>query len=280
MAWPAEAGSLGVIHNRLPVRARRRPRSRVAAAPIAWEYEYTTPLAYLISGRPHRHPHRRGRIRPGSRVRFAAGRGKYFVDGRGKYRVFNAATYRFYRSSTGPPAETDTPFATNASLPHEPADVFGDATWWVSVSYFNGVIDSGFLPLGPGAETYLRLDVAGGVEVGSPPRGPLDCRLGLVAAGVVRVLAVSCESGSLKPDTWAIAYTTNGSEPPADTPDVTQDMTASPTQVLEYDLPGQGDGTTVKVRVQTRRAGIYSENSTVLSIDADAAGPTAPPAGE
>jgi hypothetical protein len=50
--------------------------------------------------------------------------------------------------------------------------------------------------------------------------------------------------------------------------------------VLEYDLPGQANGTTVKVRLQTRRndSGTwrYSENSTVLTAIADASVPSAP----
>ena len=53
--------------------------------------------------------------------------------------------------------------------------------------------------------------------------------------------------------------------------------------VLAYDLPAQGDGTTVKVRLQTRRQDngrwTYSENSIVLTAVADAQGPSAPIAG-
>jgi len=54
--------------------------------------------------------------------------------------------------------------------------------------------------------------------------------------------------------------------------------------LLSYDLPGQAHGTTVKVRLQTRRqdaSWVYSEGSTIKSTTADAQGPTtAPPAGE
>lgn len=216
----------------------------------------------------------------------SAWRGRHYLDGRGKYRVFNAAGYRFYRSSSAPPAEGDTPFATNASLPHEPADVYGNGTWYLSVSYFNGLIDSGFLPLGPQGETYLRLDLAAGAEIVSPPQAPLDWRLELRAAGVVRVVAVYFEDplGDERAGEWAIAYTVNGSTPPEDTPDETQAMAGRGLQVLEYDLAGQADGTTVKVRLQTRRNDgtvlvpdwQYSEDSSVLTAVADAAGPSAP----
>jgi len=235
-------------------------------------------------------------------------RGKWSHQLRGKYRVFGAAEYRFYRSNTGPPDEGDTPFATHATLPHEPADAFADGTWYLSVSYFNGVIDSGFLPLGPAGETYLRLDLSGGAETGSPPAAPQDWRIeqraatgatlaqlslpqfgamtlaefgALAIQGVAaRVLAFYYQSdATLRAEQWAIAYTTNGSDPPADTPDVTVEMPAGGLAVLSYDLPPVADGTTVKVRLQTRRqdgSWVYSENSTIQTITADASGPTAP----
>lgn len=214
-------------------------------------------------------------------------RGRFYLDARGKYRVFNAAEYRFYRSSSAPPAEGDTPFATNATLPHTPADTYADGCWYLSVSYFNGVIDSGFLPLGEAGETYLRLDLSGGAQAGSPPRGPLDWRLEARASGVVRVIGVY-QADDLRADQWAIAYTTNGSTPPEDTPDVTQTMATRGLVILAYDLPGQADGTTVKVRLQSRRndgtdespSWVYSDGSTVLTATADAVGPSVPLAGE
>ena len=202
----------------------------------------------------------------------------YRLDARGKYRVFNAAEYRFYRSNSTPPVEGDTPFATNATLPHEPVDAYADGTWYLSVSYYNGIYDSGFLPVGPLGETYLRLDLAGGVETTSPPAGPLNWHIENVGGGVVRIIAVYVQGGTLRADQWAVAYTTNGSTPATDTPDVTQDMATDGLAVLSYDLPGQGDGTTVKVRLQTRRydsSYVYSEDSEVKTITADAAGPAA-----
>ncbi len=215
-------------------------------------------------------------------------RGRFYLAARGKYRVFNAAEYRFYRSSSGPPVEGDTPFATNATLPHTPADVYGDATWYLSVSYFNGVIDSGFLPLGEGGETYLRLDISAGELTGSPPRGPLDWRLEVRASGVVRVIGVCYQADDLRADQWSIAYTVDSSTPPEDTPDDNEAMATRGLAVLSYDLPGQANGTTVKVRLQTRRndgsdespSWVYSDDSEVLTATADAVGPTVPLAGE
>jgi len=207
----------------------------------------------------------------------------YSVDVRDNYRIFNAAVYRFYKSTTGPPLETDSPFANNATLPFSPADTFGNGVHYLSVSYFNGVLDSGFLPIGPNGETYLRLDVGGGVQTNNPPDAPLDVRLILRPAGVVRVQAVYAQLGTLRATEWAITYTTDGSAPgtpPAVSPTVTQAIAGSNVSILEYDLPAQADGTTIKVRLQVRRndggTWVYSGNSIVLTAIADALGPGAP----
>jgi len=215
--------------------------------------------------------------RPGSRI-LAAKKITYSFEARGRYRIFNAAEYRFYRSNSAPPVEGDTPFATNATLPYEPADTYADGTWYLSASYFNGIYDSGFLPLGAMGETYLRLDLAAGVETAAPPAGPLHWQLQNVGGGVVRIVGLYAEATGDRAGQWSIAYTVNGSTPPTDTPDVTQNMPAEGLAVLSYDLPAQANGTTVKVRLQTRRfdiAYIYSENSEVQTATADAAGPAA-----
>ena len=252
----------------------RRPGSRVVRPPRRIPF-----VPILLSGRSARAAARRELRRKSLAADPSVFRARFRHDARGLYRVFNAAEYRFYRDNAAPPVEGDVPFATSATLPHTPADVFADATWYLSVSYFNGVIDSGFLPLGPAGETYLRLDLADGEESGSPPAGPTDWRLALDAAGVVRVVGFYWESGSLRADQWALAYTTDGGAPAADAPDVTATMAAG-LAILDYALPGQADGTTVKVRLQTRRDDdgdwVYSEDSVVKTITADAAGPTAP----
>jgi hypothetical protein len=229
-------------------------------------------LAGVIQSRPPRQPARS----PRSQV-ISAKKISFLTDARGKYRIFNAAVYRFYRSNSTPPVPGDTPFATNASLPHEPTDVYADGTWYLSVSYFNGIYDSGFLPVGPLGETYVRMDLAAGVETTSPPAGPLRWHIENVGGGVVRIVAVYAESSTLRASQWAAAYTVNGSTPATDTPDVTQAMDASGLAVLTYDLPAQANGTTVKVRLQTRRfddpSYTYSEDSEVQTITADASGP-------
>lgn len=199
--------------------------------------------------------------------------------------MFNAAEYRFYRSQVAPPVEGSTaPYATGSTLPFTADDTFDDGTWYLSMSYFNGVIDSGFLPLGAGGETYVRLDIQSGAVVGSPPAGPLQWRLEAAAAGVVRVIGFYYEDGLTRADQWSIAYTADGGDPPADAPDYTEDIPAAGLAVLSFDLPAAADGATVKVRLQTRRndgsdaepVWVYSD-SEVKSIAADAAGPAAPP---
>ena len=221
------------------------------------------------------------RLRPPARIPrsqiMAAKKIVNLTDAVGLYRVFNGAAFRFYRSNSTPPVEGDMPFATNATLPHEPADTYADGTWYLSVSFFNGIYDSGFLPLGPMGETYLRLDLSGGVEIDSPPAGPLQWHLKNVGAGVVRIIALYLQDTSLRAEEWSIAFTTNGSTPATDTPTITPAITASGLAVLTHDLTGQADSTTVKVRLQTRRfddpSYTYSEDSEVQTITADAAGP-------
>lgn len=228
------------------------------------------------------------RQRPADVVDPGPWRTRHYLEARGKYRVFAPAVYRFYRSNTGPPSEDDAPFATSATLPSTPADTYADGTWYVAVSYFNGLYDSGFLPIGPHGETYTRLEIAGGAVAGNPPAGPADWRLQPRPGGVVRVLAMYWETGVLRAGQWSIGYTVDGSDPAEDTPDQTQEIAAAGFAVLEYDLPAQADGTTVKVRLQTRRndgddetpAWVYSDDSTIQTATADAAGPSAPPSAD
>jgi len=219
---------------------------------------------------------------------FTADAVKHYGEARGLYRIFNDAEYRFYRSNVAPPQESDTPFATSATLPYEPPDTFADGTWYLSVSYFNGVLDSGFLPLGPNGETYLRLDLSGGQEINAPPNPPNDWRLEKRPNGVLRIVGIYLQTGNLRADEWAIAYTTDGTTPATDSPDVTVAMGNRGIAILTYDLPAQSDQTVVKVRVQTRRNDgtdqspqwVYSENSDAKTITADARGPRSPVAAE
>ena len=192
-----------------------------------------------------------------------------FHDARGVYRVFNVTELRFYRSNTAPPEESDSPFDTNATLPYTPDDLYADGTWFLSMSRFNGVIDSGFLPLGPNDETYLRLDIDGGVVIDSPPNAPIAFNLELTTDNKCRVTAFYNQTGDLRATEWALTFETDGStpgEPPAVEPDELVAIPASGFAAFDFTIDTGGQW---KVRLQTRRTGpdSYSEGSEVLELD-------------
>lgn len=310
MAWPTEAGSLGIIVPPLIERRRRRRKAfaRVVRgvdprfltqpnAPIPKVQRIVRPAIRRRGSRPgaHRQEHNgRGKgagDRTNIRALQAAILGRiyptlhhYLIDVLDTYAIFNAAGYRFYfrAAANGPPQETDTPFATNATLPYSPGTTFGDGIYFLAVSYFNGVLDSGFLPVGPNGEPYRRLEVGAGNQLVAPPGTPIDARLILRPGGVVRVQAAYFELGTGRATEWALIATFNGTDPgtpPAVSPTATPTILGSNLTVLEHDLAAQAHGTTVKVRVQVRRndggTWRYSEGSTVLTAIADAIGPAA-----
>lgn len=208
-------------------------------------------------------------------------RGKYYANLRGAYRIFNTALYHFHYSSTGTPDPDAAAFETNASLPYTTTATYTDGEHRFSVAKSNGILNSGFMPLGNQGQTFQRVDVSGGAEVSIPPSGPTDWHLTQTANGVIIVEATYFEdSSTLRADTWSITYTTNGSTPAEDSPTATASIVSSGMAVLYYSIPAQVHGTTVKVRLQTRRDSTYSEGSTVKTILADAEGPTASAAGD
>jgi len=233
----------------------------------------------LLIGKARREPERRASALftgPPAPLDWA----RRYATGRGQYRVFNAAEYRFYRTDGSPPSEGDSPYATSSSLPDTPATTYGDGDWYISSSFYNGVLDSGFLPLGENGETYVRLNLSSGVDLGTPPQAPQDIRLTLEPSGVVRVHALYFQTGSNRADTWALGVSYDGSTPAADSPTDTATMVTSGVAVLALALPSQANGTTVTVRTQVRRGTVYSEDSEALVTTADATGPTAPTYGE
>lgn len=212
----------------------------------------------------------------------ASPRGFRRAGARGLYRIFNAAGYRFYRSNAAP-VEGSAAFASNATLPYQPATTFADGTWYLSMSYFNGVLDSGFLPLGPHGETYLLVTLAAGALVPTFPSPPLNARLKQLAGGVVEIIAAysNLPDGAAAATQWAVAYTTNGSTPAVNTPTITPAMAGGPLAILKYKLPAQTAGTVVKVQLQVRRTvsvGVYSYSpaAAVLSLTVATAGPSGP----
>jgi len=286
LAWPTEAGSLGIIAPPL-IERRRRSRKVFARVSRGVDPRFLTqphaniPKAQRIIRPPIRRkkpPRDRAVIQQIVRLKL----NHYYVDLRDTYAIFNAAEYRFYYRAGEPPQETDPPFAINATLPFSPATTFGDGVYYLAVSYFNGVLDSGFLRVGPNGEPYRLLEVGSGTQLTDPPAAPIDARLILRPGGVVRVQAVYFELGTGRATEWVLTYTLDGATPgtpPAVSPTVTQTILGTNLSVLEYELPAQADGVTVKVRVQVRRndggTWRYSEGSTVLTAVADAVGPAA-----
>ncbi len=207
---------------------------------------------------------------------------------RGAYRVFNAAEFRFFKATDTPPTDADSPYATNASLPHTPTDTFANGEWYLGMKEFDGVYESDFRPVGPNGETWVRLSVVGGTTASAPPQPPFleSIRLELRAGGVVRVHALYDEAAALRAGDFVVNATFDGSTPSesSGSPTATQTIPGTGLAILAHDLSGQSNGTTVKVRVQTRRTdsgptNVWSEGSAVLTATADAQGPAAPPAG-
>ena len=116
---------------------------------------------------------------------------------------------------------------------------------------------------------------------------PVDQETINAQKAVARILKESKDLGdgpdSLKAEEYSIAVTFDGSSPSPEADDYTITMPTSGPAFLDYALPGQNHGVTVKVILQTRRdvgggSYIYSENTTdIQTILADAEGPSAPP---
>lgn len=217
----------------------------------------------------------------------------YYSTGRGIYRDFEDLVFRYYRTNNGiPPSPDDEPFDLSApQMPYTPPDTFADGVWFLSVSYYNGLVDSGFLPLGPHGETYLRIEIVSGEQGGNPPGDPNDKSLLQKQGGVIRIdgFYASIADGVNKASQWAIWYTTDGVDPiPTGDPDLFVAMPRSGLAILAYSLPAEPHGTTVKVILKTRRNDgtepspiwVYSEDETVMVEAADAEGPETPPAGD
>lgn len=286
MAWPTASSRITRAFPRRVARVASRIRHRL---PVYERYPFV-PMARvrrLVSLPPLELNADTARFRAGL-LRAALAVKTFRLELSGVHRVFNAAVYRFYRHGSRPPNETDVPFATSASLPDTPTDLFpSPALYYVAVSYFDGVHDSGFLPVGPNGETFFRFVAATGQSSGGgasdPPATPTEWSLSNVGGGVVQVRGLYVQFGSLRAESWVINYTVDGSEPRESSTTTTFPATilsvmgSATLELLEQNLPTQSHGTEIKVRVQTRRGNTaYSERSIVRSIIAEATG-GAPP---
>lgn len=209
------------------------------------------------------------------------------MDARGQYRVFNAAEYRYRWNNARAPSLIDPIDETKATLDLTTAATFADGIWRFAVTFFNGIYDSGFLPVGPFGEPYLILTIDGGVVIGNPPQKPDSWSLRVVgnnpaSTGVVWVDGFYTELGALRADEWYVEFSTDQvSWTPA-----TQAVPAIGVAVLRKDIPSSwSDGAEVFVRVRMRRddsgTWIYSDGiDDVRSIIVNGEGPTAPLGGD
>lgn len=202
---------------------------------------------------------------------------RHATAARGLWRIFAPACYRIYRSQVVPPGEGDLPWATATTLPSTPSGTFADGTWFLSVSYFNGIYDSGFLPLGPNGETYLTVTIAAGLVVADPPPTPMSIELEEMDPGVVTVTALVANERTA--DEWVITYTVDGGAAVV----LTEAYPSGALAVLSYPLPAQAAGSVVVVTVQTRRndgtPGVFLwvvGDSLSDTITIATSGPTAP----
>lgn len=199
---------------------------------------------------------------------------------RGCYRVDGTAGYQAYHEEDADPVPgVDDPFATNATLPFTPDDVFGNGDHRFALTYEN---DHG---LEGDSRKITRIIVSGGSEDDLPPSGPYQIRLSPRPDGEMRVeaLAVLAAAGSDRRAThWALWYTTDGSAPGGGDADYTETISAGRGfGRLRYDgIPAQDDGTLVRVLVRTRTGSTDSEGDVSGSLTIDRTGPGAPAGGQ
>lgn len=190
------------------------------------------------------------------------------------YRILGEASVRLY-AEPSEPQYNDTPIAVVPELPATPDVVFEDGTYYLSAAVDNGVI------VGALAVSTIMSIVDGQVFL-QPPLKPHSSSLTL-DEGLPKVSAAYSEEYPYRAHEWAIAYTTDGSTPAANNPDVTASMGFSGTAILVSTLPAVVTGTTVKVRVQVRRndgtaeepVWTYSVGETVLELLVTLIAPTA-----
>lgn len=191
-----------------------------------------------------------------------AGGGRSRSVCRALFRIFNAAGYNVYRKLNADPRPgVDSVFAFNSSLPFSPSGTFADGSWHVGVERFNGCLGSDV-----SSDQGQRLKVTSAQRDVLPPADEtLGVEVRQRAGGVVRVVGhynplrdrTQDDDGSASTaDQWALWYTTNGSAPGSGSPQYTLAMVfAHGVSRFEYDLPGQVDGTNVRVLLTVRRSG-------------------------
>lgn len=205
-----------------------------------------------------------------------------------RYRVFNSAEYRIYINTSAPPQPGDTPTLTTASLPYEdPGTTFvAPNKYYISMSYFNGVYDSGFYPIGPAGESYLILDLSvTPVVTTSRPLNPQYAtafiRYDVYGTFIATLQATYFEEGDNRATEFAAWYSYSGY--PSDgesSPDYTATIDDNGIAVMEWSgVTGSVYPATAYFRVKTRRliaedTYVYSKTGVLASCTADASAVT------
>lgn len=235
-----------------------------------------------LRGRPD--PRRvRARRRRGVLGRIIApplGRARYRQRWIGLWRAFNAAGYRVYWQHGSPPSAGDAPVAVGPTLPIHISGPIADGVWYLSVSWFNGVLDSGFLPIGPAGETWLRFDFDRGAPSATPPRAPISARGELLPDMGWKIHAVYAEDGPDRADEWVI-YTLVDTDPNGDPLTGNREtipMASGGVGILSFTpaIPAATGGEYAIALVRTARGGVESENTAAIVLAGDDAGPDAP----
>jgi len=203
------------------------------------------------------------------------------IAARGLFRIFNAAGYRLYKSSALPLSLADL-WSTVSTLPATPGAV-ADGTWYFGVSYFDGVYDGGFAPVGPNGEPYLTAVIASGAATPPPPAAPLSLILSEDAPGVCGVTATGPQlAAAALPYQWQLSYTVNGGAATV----LAYPYAAGGVAVLAVELPAQAPASVIAVSLVIQRndgtAGSpvwTSSAAATASLTLAAAGPSPPLAG-
>jgi hypothetical protein len=141
-------------------------------------------------------------------------------------------------------------YDTNPTLPYQTSETFADGTWYIGMSYFDGVLDSGFYPQGQSGLPYQVIVVSGGVIVGTPPSPVVDASL----SGNVLVRALyypGVDPPGSQATSFYLTGTYNSGLLPINFTPATIPIGGNPA-ILSYTFPAQMPGTVVDVTIYTQ----------------------------
>lgn len=206
-------------------------------------------------------------------------RKRHATQVRGLSRVFNAAEYRFYRKDGSAPVPgTDSPHATASSLPDTPAGAWSDGDWYVTVTYFNGIIESLPKLQGPDGTAAKRLEISGSLEVDAAPGDPSEVTVSAIAGAKIRVVAIYSQARDrgrgITPTHWRLSWSGDASGSAS-----IAFATAQNEEIrLDYEIT-LSDGQSVTVVVKTGYdpgTGFVESDGVQATVTADSTGPDAP----